>query len=120
MKIGQSIWHCKRLRETEDGIVVYANPQEYKLNLRYLSVSPASGYLATVQYGEKLSKVWNMKAAKPFFDGVFKAGDLLYIEGNEPNVKDKNYINGDGANALVTSVLPYLLSYSITLERIEP
>lgn len=120
MRVGQSIWHCKRLYENDEGIIVYSEPIEYKLNFNYLTINAASGYLATIQYGEKLNKMWSMKAAKTFFDGVFNEGDLLYIEGNKPNVEDKNYINGDGANAIVTAVLPYLISYSITLERIEP
>ena len=32
----------------------------------------------------------------------------------------KSYLNGDGANAKVTAVLNHLVSYSITLERVEP
>ena len=120
MKVGQSIWLCKKLRETDEGIIVYDEPKEYKLAFNYLTINSASGYLATIQYGEKLSKVWNMKAKKPFFDGIFNEGDVLYVEGNQPNIADKDYINGDGANALVTAVLNHLVSYSITLEKIEP
>ena len=120
MKIGQSIWLCKKIGENDEGIVVYEAPKEYKLAFNCLSINSASGYLATLQYGEKLSRVWNMKAKKPYFDNVFNEGDLLYIEGNEPNTADKNYINGDGANAMVTTVLNHLISYTITLERIEP
>lgn len=120
MKIGQSIWLCKRLYETDEGIIVYDNPLEFKLAFRYLTVNGASGYLATMQYGEKINKVWTMKAIKSLFEGVFNEGDLLYVEGNKPNTEDKNYVNGDGANAIITSVIPYLVSYSITLERVEP
>jgi hypothetical protein len=119
MKIGQSIWHCKRLYETEEGIIVYDEPKEYKLNFNYLTINSASGYLATLQYGEKLSKVWNMKALKLAFENVFSEGDVLYVEGNAPNI-DKNYVNGDGANALITAILNHYISLSITLERIEP
>lgn len=120
MKLGQKIWHCKRLYENDMGIVVYDEPKEYSLAFNYLTINPASGYLATLQYGEKLSKVWNMKAKSMAFDGVFKEGDLLYIEGNKPDFENPNYLSGDGANAKVTAVLPYLLSISVTLERIEP
>ena len=120
MKVGQSIWLCKRLYENGEGIIVYDEPKEYKLAFNYLTINSASGYLATLQYGEQLSKIWNMKAKKPFFDGVFDEGDLLYIEGNIPAIANENYLNGDGANAKVTAVLNHLVSYSITLERIEP
>lgn len=98
----------------------YGNPIEYKLAFNYLTINSASGYVATLQYGEKVSKVWNLKARKPYFDDVFHEGDLLYIEGNAPNTADKNYVNGDGANAMVTAVLNHLISYTATLERIEP
>lgn len=120
MKVGQKVWLCKRLYENDEGIIVYDEPKEYTLAFNYLTINSASGYLATIQYGEKLSKVWNMKAKKPFFDGIFDEGDLLYIEGNKPDLANENYLNGDGANAKVTSVLNHLVSYSITLERVEP
>lgn len=120
MRVGQSIWLCKRLYENDEGVIVYDEPKEYKLAFNFLTINSASGYIATLQYGEQLSKVWNMKAKKPFFDGIFNEGDVLYVEGNEPKIDDKDYVNGDGANALVTAVLNHLISYSITLERIEP
>ena len=120
MRVGQSIWLCKRLYENDEGVIVYDEPKEYKLAFNFLTINSASGYIATLQYGEQLSKVWNMKAKKPFFDGIFNEGDVLYVEGNKPKTDDKDYVNGDGANALVTAVLNHLISYSITLERIEP
>ncbi len=120
MKVGQSIWHCKRLYENDNGIIVYDKPKEYILAFNYLTINPASGYISTLQYGEKISKVWNMKAKSWAFDGIFNEGDLLYIEGNKPDLENKDYIYGDGANAKVTAVLPFLISISITLERIEP
>lgn len=120
MNVGQSIWLCKRLYENDEGVIVYDEPKEYKLKFNYLTINAMSGYIATIQYGEQLSKVWKLKAKRPFFDNVFSEGDLLYINGNEPNTKDVGYVNGDNANAMVTSVLPHLVSYSITLERIEP
>lgn len=120
MKVGQSIWHCKRIGEDENGIITYAEPKEYILRFNYLTVNPASGYLATIQYGEQINKVWTMKANKRLFENIFSEGDVLYIEGTKPNPDDENYVYGYGANALVTSVLPYLISYTIDLERIEP
>ena len=120
MKVNQSIWHCKRIGEDENGIITYAEPKEYKLAFNYLTVNPASGYLATIQYGEQLNKIWTMKANKQQFENVFNEGDVLYIEGAAPYTVDENYVYGYGANALVTSLLPYLTSYTITLERIQP
>jgi len=119
VKNGQSVWHCKFLGET-DGIQTYSAPTEYKLKFNYLTLNPTNALWATEQYGEKFSKMWTMTAKKKKFEGVFTEGDLLYIDGVFPNVTDKDYVNGDGANAIVKSVLPYYLSMTINVERIEP
>jgi hypothetical protein len=120
MEAERSIWICKKLLEDKDGEISYSAPVKYSLNFNYLTISPASGYLATLQYGEKIGKAWNIKAKKSVFERVFAEGDLLYIDGNTPLVDDENYVNGLGANAIVTSVLPYLVSISITVEKIQP
>lgn len=117
MTVGQSVWHCKFLGENDNGVLEYSKPKEYKLAFNYLTINPASGYLAVVQYGKQINKIWNMKANKNIFDGVFKEGDLLYIEGNKP---DENVCYGVGANARVQSVLPFLKSITIELEKIQP
>ena len=120
MNKGQSIWHCKFLGEDEDGIQTYLAPQEYKLAFNYITINPVSGYLAVLQYGKQISKIWSMKAKKSIFDGVFHEGDLLYVDGNFPNIEDENYENGYNANARVQSVHPLLQSISIELEKIQP
>lgn len=120
MNIGDSIWLCKKLGEIEEGIINYSEPTEYKLKFNYLTINSTRGYLATIQYGEKLDKVFSIKARRPFFDNVFNEGDLLYVNGNRPNIENANYVNGDGANALITSVLEHLLTYSVTIERLQP
>ena len=119
MKNHQSIWHCKFLGET-DGIQTYSAPTEYKLRFNYLTVNPTTAFWNTEQYGEVLSKMWTMTAKRKVFENTFAEGDLLYIEGCAPNVNDTNYVNGDGANAIVKSVLPFYLSMTINLERIQP
>lgn len=120
MNIGQSVWHCKKLYENGEGIIVYDEPKEYILGLNYLTINQASGYIATLRYGEQISKVWSMKAKRPIFDGIFAEGDVMYVDGASPDIKNPQYINGDGANALITECMPILVSYSIALQRIEP
>lgn len=120
MKNRQSIWHCKFLGENENGVQEYSAPTEYKLRFNYLTVNPTSNFWSTEQYGEKLSKMWSMTAKRKVFENIFTEGDLLYIEGCTPNTSSQGYVNGDGANAIIKSVLPYYLSMNISLERIEP
>jgi len=119
MKIGQSIWHCAYLGEDENGVIQYAEPKEYKLQFRYLSITPVSGYLATLQYGKQVNKIWRIIANRQVFEGIFNEGDLLYIDGVSPTL-DMNYYNGDNANARVQSVLPQLVNIVIDVERIQP
>lgn len=119
MRINQSIWHCKFLGENEDGVQTYSTPKEYKLRYNYLSINPKSGLYSTIQYGKEVTKMWDMIAKRKSFENVFNEGDLLYIEGCQPNI-GQTYVNGDGANAIVRSVLPQQLSISVTLEKVLP
>lgn len=118
MTLGQSIWHCKFLGEDENGAMTYSAPVEYKTAFRHLTVKKASGYLAVMRYGKEINSIWRMVALKSLFDGIFNEGDLLYIDGNSPDLSDEDYFNGKGANVVVQSVLPELVSITIDLKKI--
>ena len=120
MKIGEKIWHCKRVGIADNGVPIYAKPKEYELRLNYLSVNPAITYLDTIKYGEKVHDIYNMVANKNVFDKVFTEGDVLYIDGAEPPEKTDDNEYGDGANVLITAVMPILKCINIKLEKIQP
>lgn len=118
MTLGQSIWHCKFLGEDENGAMTYSAPVEYKIAFNYLTVKKAGGYLAVLQYGKDINTIWRMVALKSVFDGVFTEGDLMYVDGETPDLTDSDYYNGKGANAVVRSVLPELVSITIDLQKV--
>lgn len=100
MRLGSKIYHCKQVIES-DGYISYTEPKAYITKLFYLTVMPASGNMETEEHGEQISHKWNILANANYFEGIFKEGDVLYLEGQTP---DANADYGAGANALITSV----------------
>lgn len=119
MRMGKNIWHCMRINKDDSDIKVYDSPKLYRLRFGYLNLQPASGYTNTVLFGEKIDKRWILLANQKAFQGVFHEGDLLYVDDNTPNISDEDYVNGDGANAIVDSVREQNLVIRIVLKKAE-
>lgn len=117
MRLGESIWHCA-LMPRDDGVKEYENPRKYTTRLNYLVVQPASGYTKTVEFGENISRTWTITANYNQFDRVFKEGDLLFVDGNQPITGD-NIENGEGANAVITSVRRQNLILYIIAQKLD-
>lgn len=106
------IYHCKA-KETDP--IEYEKPAKYKLGFNYLTIMPASGYTNATAYGKDIGKIYTAIAKAQYFNGVFKEGDLLYIEGMEPN-ENETYI-GEYANAEIDSVRYQNLYINITIRK---
>lgn len=119
MRMGKVIWHCARINNKESDIKEYDSPRPYRLNFGCLNLQPASGYLNTVAFGEQIEKKWILLADQRRFENVFHEGDLMYIDGNTPNMSDPDYKNGQDANALVVSVREQNRRIRIVLEKEE-
>lgn len=119
MRNGKTIWHCQRTSSPDVDIITYAEPQAYILMPRFLTLQPASGYTDALAYGIKVDKTWIMIANERVFSGIFNEGDVLYVDGNEPNISSSEYVNGDGANAIITSVREQNMAIRIVLEKQE-
>lgn len=118
MRMGKTIWHCKRISPPDSEVRVFDEPKPYTLSFGRLNLQPASGYTSTVLYGERIMERWTLLANSRFFEGVFAEGDLLYIDDAFPNIDDENYVNGDGANAVVDSVREQNLRLRIMLKSV--
>lgn len=116
MRIGKSVWHAKRKDISNAEIPEYESPKEIVTHFNYLTVMPASsrGGLEILKHGETLYDTWTVVANSRYFDGVFNAGDLMWVDGAEPIEND---IYGTTANALITSVNEVNCTISIVLER---
>lgn len=120
MRFGKSVWHARRINALDEEIAEYSAPTEIITRPNYLSVMPASsrGYLELIKSGETLFDTWTATANGMFFDGVFKAGDLMWVDGEYPlQAIEDEYGNGASATAVVVSALEVNTTIEIRLER---
>ena len=116
MRLGDYVYFCPRTSDENADIITYGAPQKMIMRFNDLTIQPASGYMDTLQYGEKITKIWNGMANMRKYANKFHEGDLFYVDGAKP-ATDDSYINGDGANAIVTSVRPQNLMIRLSLEK---
>lgn len=120
MKIGKTVWHAKRINDSNAEIAEYATPVSYVTRANYLTVMPATsrGFMAMMQYGEEIENTWTVIANGRAFDGVFNEGDLMWVDGESPIAEvEQTYGNGASATAEVKSSVEVNLTISVTLTR---
>jgi hypothetical protein len=120
MRIGGCVWHSKRISDNNAEIAEYDFPKEYITRPNYLTIMPAisRGYMEVAKYGEDLENTWTVIANRNAFDGVFKVGDILWVDGETPFDENKeDYAYGETANAIVKSVSEVNHTINITLTR---
>ena len=106
MKIGDKVWLAARIDEPNSTVPKYQPPTDITLRPNYFTVMPASarGYLAIVEFGEKIDKTW-MAVANPMFANKIKEGDVMWIDGHQPIAHlEAAYGAGSSANAVVLAV----------------
>lgn len=116
MRIGDFVYFCPRISEENADIISYGTPQKIAIRFNDLTIQPASGYMDTLQYGENVTKIWNGMANMRKYANKFHEGDLFYVDGAKPDFSE-TYVNGDGANAIITSVRSQNLMIRLTLEK---
>lgn len=120
MRIGDSLWHSKRIENDNAEFAEYEKPIELKTRANYLTCmsAMARGGIQVLQYGENANNVWTIIANARNFNGFFKKGDLMWVDGEKPiaNVEE-TYGYGASATALVTDVSKGNQNIIITLER---
>ena len=116
MRIGKSVWHAKRIYDPNTEIATYETPRQIVTQFNYLTIMPASsrGALEILKHGETLYDTWIGVANSYFFDGTFKAGDIMWVDGAKPIKGD---IYGASANAVITSVNEVNRTISLVLQR---
>lgn len=118
MRVGESVWYAKRQVIPNSTKATYENPIEIRTRLNYLTIMAASGYVQVMKYGEDIDNTWIMVANMRAFGNEIKEGDLLWVDGECPNVElESKYGNGASANAIVKSVAKGNLMMEITLKR---
>lgn len=91
-------------------ITEYNKPTLYKFNIQ-----PLSGYSDITAYGEKISRMY--KAIIDIdYDGLFKEGDVAYLDGVTPKGEPKN---GYNANYRIDSVRVQNLKIAIYFDKLQ-
>lgn len=98
MKIGQSVWYCKKLKKD-----TYAEPKEIVTRCGYFTVMGKSGYSDIIEFGDQISS-YLTAIAQPYemWEDVFENGDLFYCNGRKPTDSEDWY--GQNANYVVDNV----------------
>ena len=120
MRIGKSVWHSKRKDIENAEIAEFEKPVEYVTRANYLNCMPmtARGGIQMLQYGETAVNYWTIIANARYFDGVFKEGDKMWVDGHKPIESiEEEYGYGASANAVVKNVAQVNLSLTILIER---
>lgn len=93
-------------------INAYEEPKLYSMN-----IMPAKGYLDTLTYGEKITKMY--KAIVPYeYKDEISEGDIAYLDGIKPEGEVEGTYGVSG-NYVVDSVRPQNLSTAIYFKRRE-
>lgn len=122
MKIGKSVWHSPRVDEANSETLSYKEPTEIITRPNYFTVMKAitRGFFEVLKYGETAENTWTVIANSSVFDGKFKVGDLMWVDGESP-FSEKNidlelkYGHGCTANAVIKNVAEVNTTISITL-----
>lgn len=119
MKLGERIWHSKRISGANSQVAKFSKPTEIINKLGYFSCMPnSSGGLTLIQSGEMLSNYWTIIANAKYFSGKINVGDVFWVDGDEPIEEiETKYGNGSSATAVVEAVNPVNLGIRITLKR---
>ena len=122
MRVGKSVWHSKRINDLNAEIGEYEKPTEIVIRFAYFSVMPvvARGFMEILQSGETLYDTWTATANGRYFDGKFKEGDLMWLDGDKPP-KDEEITEYFGykesATAEIKNVAEVNYTFAIRLER---
>lgn len=124
MRNGSRVWWCARTSKDGDDIETFAEPVEFMLRIRFLTIQPSSGYDNVVEFGENLGRTWNaIGQPYDYWFGKVKEGDRWYIDGAEPYFPEDGEEPEDGwgadANARVSSVRPQNEAFRFILQKIE-
>ena len=120
MRIGESIWHSSRKHIENAEVAEYEKPVEIVTRANYLTCMPKTsmGDIVIRQQGETIYNYWTIIANARYFNGKFKQGDLMWVDGEKPIEHiEQEYGYGASANAVVKSVLPVNQSIHIMLEQ---
>lgn len=117
MRVGDSIWYCKKLDEPDDVGNEFGSPIEVKTALNHFTVMGKSGYSDIIEFGDSVSS-YLTAIAQPYarWENEFHSGDLFYCNGAKPSESEDYY--GQNANYTVDSIDYGNLRIKLTLKKV--
>lgn len=92
-KWNKTIWIASLLGTEEDEygneVLMYDTPVQYEMN-----VQPLKAVADMMEFGINATQIQKAIIERPIYEGVFKEGDVAYLDGANPTGETKN-----GANA---------------------
>lgn len=112
MKIGRSVWYCKRLKNGE-----FAKPKEIVTRCGFFTVMGKSGYSDIIEFGDQISS-YLTAIAQPYerWENEFSSGDLFYCNERKPSDDEEWY--GQNANYVVDNVDYGNVRIKLTLKKV--
>ena len=112
MKIGRSVWYCKKQKDGN-----YGEPIEIVTRLNYFTVMGKSGHSDIMQFGSQISS-YLTAIAQPYelWENKFSEGDLFYCNGAMPSLDEDWY--GENANYVVDGVDYGNTRIKLTLKKV--
>ena len=120
MRVGEFVWHSKRLHKSNAEISEFSKPVKIQTHYNYFTVMPATsrGFMEVMKYGEDVDSTWTVIANDRAFHGKIEVGDLFWLDGEKPiRELEETYGNGATATAVVKSVAYVNFTMTITLTR---
>lgn len=122
MRIGDKVYHSKRVTSQNSTIDEYENPTEITTRFNYLTCMGAEsrGGLIALEFGETVRNYWTIIANKKYFDNKFKEGDLMWVDGETPpneNELTDEFGYGESATAIIEHISKGNLYDTILLKR---
>ena len=109
MRNGEKIWYCLRTSDDNAEIDTYAEPvmETVRPSTVFdpvsITVQPKNGFTDRLASGETTTKDQRIVLCPyPLWYGIFKEGDLFYLDGAKP--QDDEEFFGRGANYYVDSI----------------
>lgn len=117
MKIGESVWFCKKLEQEDENGEQFKKPEEIKTRLKYFTVMGKKGTSDIENLGDTSSSSLTC-IAQPYdlWKDVFHDNDLFYCNGAKPSENEDYY--GQLANYRVDDVDYGNMRIKLTLTKV--
>lgn len=118
MRVGDSVWFCKKLTEPDENGEEFAEPVEIKTRLMYFTVMGKKGFSEIENLGDTTSSSLTA-IAQPYelWKNEFHNNDLFYCNGAKPSDNEEYY--GQFANYRVSDIDYGNMRIKLTLDRVE-